>query len=80
MAIEVRPIQSEKAQSPILVTLLGIVTEVRLLQPLKLEEIIVIPSGITKSVKSISLIYISLAYKMGLHFISMLSHPFMSPV
>ena len=47
MVTDVRPVQSEKANLPIDVTLLGMVTEVRPLHPWKAYvPIVVIPSGI----------------------------------
>ena len=47
MVTEVRELQSRKAYSPIVVTLLGMFTEVRELQPLKADRpIVVTPSPI----------------------------------
>ena len=49
---EVKPVQPEKAPSPILVTPSGIVTEVKPSQPLKAPSpILVTPSGIVTEVK-----------------------------
>lgn len=48
---EVMPVQPEKAESPISVTLSGILTEVRLVQPENAEgKILVIPSSILTDV------------------------------
>ena len=74
------PVQPEKTLSPILVTLLGIVTDTMLVQPLKLGDILVMPSGIIKFVSRVLLIYRFLACSNGLLCISILSHPFTSPM